>query len=303
MSWSNQGEKIDDEADDRRVIRPQQMQIFIKGITGRTITLTVALDASIEAIKKMIWRREQVPISQQRLRYGGKQLEDGKGLDDYHIREESTLHLMTRLRGGGPEPNYDRANSSGKSLGDDKKSVEQGAVKELRSERQRRLVAGADIRHVLGKERAERDIVLLRLKKAQTALKLLQAERAREEAERAEEERVLARREEDLRVHLNEALRMQERMERMLRQESAEHVRDLGQKLKEELAVLQAAEKHWRVEWYRQASELADEKNTSLRLNSSLAAEKQKSASILGMAKYDVCWLNSELTKREAEVY
>ena len=195
--------KIDDEADDRRVIRPQQMQIFIKGMTGRTITLTVALDASIEAIKKMIWRREQVPISQQRLRYGGKQLEDGKGLDDYHIREESTLHLMTRLRGGGPEPNYDRADSSGKSLGDDKTSVEQGAVKKLRSERQRRLAAGADIRHLLVKERAERDIALLKLKKAQTALKLMRAERAGKDAE-------LARGEDNGRVHLDETRRMHE---------------------------------------------------------------------------------------------
>ena len=102
MSWSNQGEKIDDEADDHRVIRPQQMQIFVKVMSGRTITLTVALDVSIEAIKEMIRRKERIPISQQRLRYGGKQLEDGKGLDDYRILKESTLHLIARLRGGGP---------------------------------------------------------------------------------------------------------------------------------------------------------------------------------------------------------
>ena len=302
MLWSSRGEETDDVSGDRS---QQGMQIFIKGMTGRTITLTVASDVSIEAIKERIWRREKVPISQQRLRYGGKQLEDGKGLDDYHIREESTLHLMTRLRGGGPEPNYGRANSSGKSLGDDKKSVEQGAVKELRSERQRRLVAGADIRHVLGKERAERDIALLRLKKAQTALKLLQAERAREEAERAEEERVLARREEDVRVHLNEALRMQERMERMLRQESDEHDRGLRQKLQEEsyakrvvqsrlekaeaeiaqfseahcaeeLAVLRAAEKHWRTVWYQVGSELAAEKHKSASLKVEFDARLKK---------------------------
>ena len=174
---------------------------------------------------------------------------------------------MTRLRGGGPEPNYDGADFSGKSVGDDKKSVEQGAVKDLRSERQRRLVAGADIRHLWGKERAERDIALLKLKKAQTALELMRAECAGKDAE-------LARREEDMRVHLDQTQRLHKQMECMLRQESAEHVRDLGQKLKEELAVLQAAEKDWRAEWYRQASELADEKCTSLRLNSSLVAEK-----------------------------
>ena len=140
MSWSNQGEKTDDEADDRRVIRPQQMQIFIKGMTGRTITLTVASDASIKAIKEMIWRTERTPISQQRLRYGGKQLEDGKDLDDYRITKESTLHLIARLRGGGPEPE-----SSEKSLSDDKDAVKQDAVNNLRITRQRRL--GSDVRH------------------------------------------------------------------------------------------------------------------------------------------------------------
>ena len=238
MSWSNQGEKTDDEADDRRVIRPQQMQIFIKGMTGRTITLTVALDVSIKAIKEMIWRTERIYISQQRLRYGGKQLEDGKGLGDYHILGESTLHLIARLCGGGPEPDG-CADSSEKSFGDDKDAVKQGAVNNLRITRQRRL--GSDVRHRLGKELAERDIALLKLKRAQTALKLTLAEHAEKDAD-------LARREEEVRVHLDETRRMHERMECMLRQESAEHVRDLRQKLKEELAVLQAVEKHWRSE-------------------------------------------------------
>ena len=139
------------------------MQIFVKVMTGRTITLTVALDASIETTKEMIWRTERIPISQQRLRYGGKQLEDGKGLADYHIFGESTLHLIARLCGGGPEPEYGCADSSGKSLGDD-------------VTRQRRL--GSDVLQRLGKERAERDIALLKLKRAQTALKLTQAEHA-----------------------------------------------------------------------------------------------------------------------------
>ena len=92
MLWPNQGEETDDVSDNHRVIRSQQgMQIFIKGMTGRTITLTVALDASIEAIKEMIWRTERIPISQQRLCYGGKQLEDGKDLADYHTYSRSRI--------------------------------------------------------------------------------------------------------------------------------------------------------------------------------------------------------------------
>ena len=70
--------------------------------------------------------------------------------------------MMPRLRGGGPEPDYGCADSSEKSLGDGKDAVKQGAVNKLRIERQRRLVGKTDVRHHLGKERAERDIALLK---------------------------------------------------------------------------------------------------------------------------------------------
>jgi hypothetical protein len=263
-------------------------------MTGRTITLTVALDASIKAIKEMIWRTERTPISQQRLRYGGKQLEDGKGLGDYHILGESTLHLIARLCGGGPEPDG-CADSSGKSLGDDKDAVQQDAVNNLRITRQRRQ--GSDVRHRLGKELAERDIALLKLKRAQTALKLTLAEHAEKDAD-------LARREEEVRVHLDETRRMHERMECMLRQESAEHVKDLRKKLKEELAVLQAVEKHWRTEWYQQYSELATERLKSARLEAELVEQNSKFVHLgseLATEKLKVACLEAELEETVLE--
>ena len=148
MSWSNQGEKTNDEADDRRVIRPQQMQIFVKTLTGSTITLTVAQDTDIGTLREMIWSRERVPVSHQRLLYGGKQLGDGKGLDDYCILGESTVHLMLRLCGGeGSEQGHGCVGSSRKRLGDNKGAVEQDAMLKLRTdaviglrnERQRRV--------------------------------------------------------------------------------------------------------------------------------------------------------------------
>jgi len=76
------------------------MQLFVKTLTGKTVSIEVEEGESIEDVKAKISEKEGIPPEQQRLIFGGQQLQDSKTLDDYDVGDDSTLHLVLRLRGG-----------------------------------------------------------------------------------------------------------------------------------------------------------------------------------------------------------
>lgn len=80
--------------------------VFVKTLTGKTFMLNVRSDNTILDVKRVLVEKQGTPVDQQRFIFAGRLLEDGRTLNNYGISNKCTIHLVLRLRGGGPGPSH-----------------------------------------------------------------------------------------------------------------------------------------------------------------------------------------------------
>ncbi|XP_026066801.1 polyubiquitin 12-like [Carassius auratus] len=82
------------------ITNPGPFQVFVRNEKGQTGTYEVDINETVDQLQAKIYRKERVPVDQQRLIFNGRQLESGRKLQEYDISSGSSIHMTLRLRGG-----------------------------------------------------------------------------------------------------------------------------------------------------------------------------------------------------------
>ncbi len=80
-----------------KILKP--FQVFVKTLTGKTLALDIGPENKVEDVKLLIQLEEGIPWKEQRLIFAGKQLEDGRTMNNYNMSKESSIYLVLRMRG------------------------------------------------------------------------------------------------------------------------------------------------------------------------------------------------------------
>ena len=92
-------EEEESSGEEDEVVVEDGFTVFIKELTGRTYTLIIGADNTVEDLKTLLNNQSNIPVDQQRLIFSGKQMENDRTMDYYNVRYECTIHLVLRLGG------------------------------------------------------------------------------------------------------------------------------------------------------------------------------------------------------------
>ena len=92
-------EEEESSGEEDEVVVEDGFTVFIKELTGRTYTLIIGADNTVEDLKTLLNNQSNIPVNQQRLIFSGKQMENDRTMDYYNVRYECTIHLVLRLGG------------------------------------------------------------------------------------------------------------------------------------------------------------------------------------------------------------
>lgn len=70
------------------------LQIFLRTLQGKTISLEVSSSNTIKDVKIMIQDKEDIPSDKQTLVFCGKKMDDDKFVSDYDIESIECLYLL-----------------------------------------------------------------------------------------------------------------------------------------------------------------------------------------------------------------